>query len=750
MKIFKSITLLLLFYLNASFSMLAQGEINDYLRAFKLQQKYANKVYYSHITPHWVNNTHSFWYGMQTPEGFVYMIVDADKREKKLLLNAEYLAKELTIKTNSSAIDAKKLKLQNLSLSSSLDTLYFEYHNAKWLYSVQHNSLINKGVLQASPKYPHWMVVDDEKKGNPVVSPDKKYTAYIKDCNLFIRDNTSRKETQLSYDGNPSNYYSTYIKWSPDSKRLVSSQIRSVEKRYVYYLESSPKEQWTPILHKQEYAKPGDELLSRIPCVFEVQNKKQLTPSTSLFSQQYSLHNIQWNKDSKSLTFEYNQRGHQVYRILELNAETGNVRPIIEETSNTFVNYSRQFRYNLKNENKIIWMSERDNYNHLYLYDVASGKMIRQITKGQWYVRKVVSVDEQNKQIYFTASGMVDHEDPYLIRYYKIDFDGSNLVCFTPEEGNHTGAFSSDRKYFVDVFSLINKAPQVKLVDCKSAQYIMDIEQADISLLLKEGWIAPEPFVAKGRDGKTDIWGIVVRPSDFDSNKKYPIIEYIYAGPGNHYVPKSFVGFDANMYALAELGFIVVQIDGMGTSFRSKSFEDICYKNLKDAGFPDRKLWLQALANQYSYVDIDRVGIFGASAGGQEAVAAALFHGDFYKAAYSACGCHDNRMDKIWWNEQWMGYPIDQAYSESSNVDNAHLLQGALMLVVGELDDNVDPASTMKVADALIKAHKDFDLIVLPGQGHTMGGNFGEHKRFDFFVKNLLNKLPPKWSEVTL
>ncbi|HNY24577.1 MAG TPA: S9 family peptidase, partial [Bacteroidales bacterium] len=277
---------------------------------------------------------------------------------------------------------------------------------------------------------------------------------------------------------------------------------------------------------------------------------------------------------------------------------------------------------------------------------------------------------------------------------------------------------------------------------------IMELEKADISALLENGWQAPEVFTARGRDGKTDIWGIIIRPVNFDPSRKYPVIEYIYSGPGSHYVPKSFIPYNWNMTSLAELGFIVVQIDGMGTSFRSKAFEEVCFRNLADSGFPDRKLWIKAAAEKYPYMDIDRVGIFGASAGGQESTTAVLLHPEFYKAAYSSCGCHDNRMDKIWWNEQWLGYPVGEQYLAGSNVENAHLLTRPLMLVVGEMDDNVDPSSTMQVVNALIKANKDFELVVLPGVRHTMGGSFGEHKRYDFFVRHLLNVNPPKWQEL--
>ena len=284
--------------------------------------------------------------------------------------------------------------------------------------------------------------------------------------------------------------------------------------------------------------------------------------------------------------------------------------------------------------------------------------------------------------------------------------------------------------------------------DAKNGKIRMQLDKADISALLANGWKAPEVFSAKGRDGKTDMWGVIYRPSNFDPSKKYPVIEYIYSGPGDQYVPKTFSSYNWWMTSLAELGFIVVQVDGMTTSFRSKEFEEVCYKNLKDAGLPDHIAWIKAAAQKYPYMDIDRVGIFGCSAGGQESTGAVLFHPEFYKAAYSACGCHDNRMDKIWWNELWMGYPVDESYSACSNVDNAHLLSRPLMLVVGELDDNVDPASTMQVANALIKANKDFELVVIPGAHHTMGEDFGEHKRYDFFVRHLMGITPPSWDKV--
>ena len=521
-----------------------------------------------------------------------------------------------------------------------------------------------------------------------------------------------------------------------------------MEKRYDYYVESSPSDQLQPILHKQEYAKPGDELPQKEPVIIDVATGRKVQADTHLLENQYSLDWFRWDPDSREVTFEYNQRGHKLYRLYAMDAATGALRTVVEESAKTFVNYPRLWRQFIDNSKQLLWTSERDNWNHLYLYDVAKGKVIRQITKGAWCVRDIQFVDEKNKEIYFSASGVNPKEDPYLIHYYKIGLDGRNMLCLTAENGNHDASYSFDHQYLVDTYSLVDKAPVTVLRRVSDGQVVKTIETADISKIKAAGWKAPEVFVAKGRDGKTDMWGIIQRPTNFDPTKKYPVIEYIYAGPGDAYTPKSFRSYDWCMTSLAELGFVVVQLDAMGTAWRGKKFEEICYKNLKDAGFPDREAWIKAACEKYPYMDSTRVGIFGASAGGQESATAVLLHGDFYKAAYSSCGCHDNRMDKIWWNELWMGYPVDSAYVECSNVYNAPKLNRPLMLVVGELDDNVDPSSTYQVVNALIKANKNFDLVVLPGVHHTMGEYFGEHKRFDFFVKHLLGVDPPDWQKV--
>lgn len=683
--------------------MYAQGTLEDYNRAYSIRQKYSSRnCYYTNANPRWQPDSDSFWYIRNTPDGDVLVTVDATTRTEQ-------------VETNRAAVEQR---------------------------------LKEERDRQPKPSGRHWMEVDDEKDNGPVASPNGEWVAFIKNDNVYIRTKDGKEERQLSNDGTPGNYYSSHIHWSPDGQFVTSCRIRPAEKRYVYYVESSPSDQLQPRLHKQEYAKPGDELRFKVPCIFSIDGQKRLIPDTQLFERQYDLYGPQWSPDSKSITFEYNERGHQTYRILEMNVSDGTVRPIVEEKSDKYICYNRIFRHLLSDGKHLIWSSERDNYNHLYLINRSDGSVARQITRGQWYVREVIKVDEEARQIYFSANGVNKDEDPYLIHYYRIDFDGKGMVCLTPEEGHHKAWFSHDMKYLVDQYSMVDRAPTTVLRDASNGDIIMTLDQADISKIVSEGWQAPEQFAAPGRDGKTLMYGLIQRPSNFDPTKKYPIIEYIYQGPGDHYVRKAFAPYDWWMTSLAELGFIVVMVDGMGTSFRSREFENMCYQNLGDAGIPDHMAWIKAAAEKYPYMDIGRVGIYGCSAGGQESLSALLHFPDFYKCAYSACGCHDNRMDKIWWNEQWMGYPVGEHYKASSNVENAHLLRRPLMLVVGEMDDNVDPASTMQVANALIKADKDFELVVIPGARHTMGEGYGEHKRYDFFVRNLMGVTPPKWEDI--
>ncbi|MBR3548252.1 MAG: DPP IV N-terminal domain-containing protein [Bacteroidaceae bacterium] len=699
-------------------SLSAQGTIQDYKRAYGLYERFKSEnVLQTADNLHWTNDA-EFTYQTRSTEGIKYM--------KGSIGDGGTFEISETEKPNSRQDDRRWRRNRRDAEERDGATL-------------QGPQLVRN----------HWMNVDDERHGGYVVSPDSTMRAYIKNDNIYVSRRDGSEERQLSYDGTLGHYYSSYIQWSPDGKYVAANRIVPVpQKRYVYYVESSPVNQLQPILHQQEYAKPGDELMRKKPCVYEVATGRAIIPDDTLFPHPYDIYGPEWSRDGHTVIFEYNERGHKVYRVLEINVETGNVRTVIEEKSSTYINYNRRFRQSILEGKQMIWMSERDNWNHLYLYDVAKGKVIRQITKGEWVVRQVLRVDEEKGIIYFTASGMNPEEDPYLIHYYRIGIDGKNLTCLTPENGTHRAQFNESYTYLLDTYSRVDMAPISVVRSVAHPEKIYEITRADISRLKENGWVAPEVFVAPGRDGVTPMWGIIQRPTNFDPTHKYPIIEYIYAGPGDAYTPKSFNSYNWTTSALAELGFIVVQLDAMGTSYRGKKFEETCYKNLKDAGFPDRIQWIRAAAAKYPYMDADNVGIFGCSAGGQESTAAVLWHGDFYKAAYSACGCHDNRMDKIWWNEQWMGYPVDSSYVECSNVENASKLNRPLMLVVGEMDDNVDPASTMQLVNALIKANKDFELVVLPGAHHTMGDSYGDHKRYDFFVRNLLHVDPPKWDEL--
>lgn len=417
---------------------------------------------------------------------------------------------------------------------------------------------------------------------------------------------------------------------------------------------------------------------------------------------------------------------------------TGEAATLLDETSPTFIDYAQKhYLQYLDATNELIWMSERDGWNHLYRFDLRTGQQLGQITQGSWVVKEVVSFDQEKRTMLLKVVGFFPEQDPYYEHWIRVSIDTGAIVNLTSANGTHDLLFAPSGKWVVDRWSRVDQAPVTELRNAQTGEKIVGLETADWSALLATGWQVPERFTSVGRDGVTEIHGVIYRPSTFDPAKTWPVIEVIYAGPQGAFVPKSFspahYGQD-----MVELGFVVVQIDGMGTNWRSKAFHDVCWQNLGDSGFADRIIWLKVAKQRYSYLDLDRVGIFGGSAGGQSALRALLAHGDFYKAAVADCGCHDNRMDKIWWNELWMGWPIGPHYEEQSNVTQAHRLQGALMLVVGEMDRNVDPTSTLQVVDALIKADKNFDLLFVPGGGHGAGESpYGQRRRREFFVEHL-------------
>jgi dipeptidyl aminopeptidase/acylaminoacyl peptidase len=715
------------------------------------------RVLKSQITPHWFENNKRFWYRNDLRGGArEFILVDAEGGVRQSAFDHGKLAAALSNAADA-AYKADKLPFDTIEFVEDSKAIRFKVGDTVWqcdLAAYQCSktdakdlSLTPEPSGEASPAARTGRGQRPRESEPSDRSPDGRWTAFVREHNVFVRERDGGKEIQLSEDGKEGMAYGR-PSWAPDSKTVVAFRVEPGDRKEVYLVESSPRGGGRAKLQTRPYALPGDKFSTYELNVFDVGNQKQLKPELDRFEHGWERPRLRWSRDGRHFTYEQADRGHQRFRLIEVDSHTGRGRNLIDEKTDTFIWTAHTENVNLRAVNwlektdEIIHASERDGWRHLYLIDAKEGKIQNQITKGEWVVRGIDRIDEEKRQVWFRGSGRNPDQDPYLIHYYRANFDGTGLVALTEGNGNHTIQYSPDQGYLIDTYGRVDKPPVHELRRASDGRRVCNLEEADISELKASGWEAPEVFVAKGRDGTTDIWGIICRPNNFDPNKKYPVIEQIYAGPQGSFVPKAFSA-TRRFASLTDLGFIVVQMDGMGTANRSKAFHDVCWKNLKDAGFPDRILWHKAVAKKYSYYDISRVGIYGTSAGAQNAAGAVLFHPEFYKAAVANCGCHDNRMDKASWNEQWMGYPVGPQYSESSNIDNAPRLRGKLFLVVGEMDNNVPPESTLRFADALIKANKDFDLLVVPGGGHGAGGAYGQRRLQDFFVRHLLGKEPP-------
>jgi dipeptidyl-peptidase-4 len=572
-------------------------------------------------------------------------------------------------------------------------------------------------------------------------SPDGRWRVSFDQGNVVIVNLKTGNQSTATTDASDSNVYRGPVWWSPDSNAFVLMKTQMGTERMINLIDSAPNDSIHAQLIKIPYAKPGDEIDHPRPVLFHVDQFQPQVIDDALFDNPFGINDLDWRNDSSSFSFVYNQRGHQALRLISVDAATAAARIVIDETSRTFVCYSgKKYLRRLDDSDEVIWMSERSGWNHLYLIDAVSGRVQNAITSGEWVVRGVERVDTEQRRIWLKVSGIDPDQDPYHVHLIRVDFDGKNLTRLTSGDGDHQWDWSPDGRYLVDRYSRVDLPPVIELRHASTPRLICNLETADASRLLETPWAPPERFVAKGRDGQTDIHGIIIRPTDFDPQKSYPVLESIYAGPHSAFVPKQF-GRHTELYRMAELGFIVVKIDGMGTSHRGKAFHDVCWQNLADSGFPDRIAWIKAAAKDRPEMDLSRVGIWGGSAGGQSAMRALIAHGDFYHAAVADCGCHDNRVDKIWWNEQWMGWPIDSHYAEQSNVTLAHQLRGDLLLIWGELDRNVDPASSMQVIDALVRAGKDFDMLIMPGVGHGAAGHpYARRRQADFFVRKLRDR----------
>ena len=525
---------------------------------------------------------------------------------------------------------------------------------------------------------------------------------------------------------------------APGGRHVVAWEVAPAEKHQVHLVESAPRDRVEPRLRTLDYLKPGDRIEERWPRLFRADGTEVPLDRAS-FSNPWSNDSFRWAADGRSFTFLHNRRGHQLLRLVSVDAETGAIRSVVEESSRTFIDYAHKTWMHWLSEDELLWASERDGWNHLYLVDVPTGSVRRQVTEGAWMVRAVEQVDGAGRTVTLRAMGLDPGQDPYHEHWIRVPIDGGQTVRLTHGDGTHRVEWSPGGRWYVDTWSRIDLPPVQELRDARDGSLVCELGRGSAEALRAEGRVIPERFVAKGRDGVTDIHGVIFRPRGTANDPTpRPVLECVYAGPQDFHALKQWSP-NHGLQAIADAGFVLVQVDGMGTNWRGKAFHDVCWKNLKDAGFPDRIAWIKAAAATRPWMDLSRVGIYGGSAGGQSAMRALIDHADFYSVAVADCGCHDNRMDKVWWNELWMGWPVDESYERSSNVADAARLRGKLMLVVGELDENVDPASTMQASAALVRAGIDHELVVVPGAGHGAAETpYGWRKRIGFLRRHLL------------
>lgn len=708
----------------------------DFDAALSFPKRTENKVFRDRVQANWLPDGKTFWYRVQTAPGkSAFVLIDATNGSRKTAATLKELGlpEKEAAKTSTMKIELRRTRRTGESSGLKFINQLGEDVELYWINQEGEHTRYG-GVRAGTEREQHtfeghvWLITSRTGEHLAVVEGASQ-------LQTFIIDGKGISKAKAEAPQKPERGFR-----SPDGSCVVFTEADKVERRKVTIVESTPNDSVQPKVKVIDYIKPGDPL-PKPQWVIEKSDGTKLRVARDFYENPFTESgelDAVWAPDSSEFYFNYNQRGHQLYRILAVNAKTGAARVVVEETSKTFIHYSgKSWRHWLHSSGELIWMSERDGWCHLYLYDAQKGTPKHQITKGAWPVREVLHVDEAKKEIWFLASGLRAKEDPYHTHLCRVNFDGSGFKQLTEGDGNHRVDFSPNREFFIDTWSRADKPPVMELRRSRDGGLVCELEKAEVSALLTAGWTMPERFVAKGRDGKTDIHGVIVKPSNFDPAKKYPVVENIYAGPHGSFAPKEFSRLMGH-HVIAELGFIVVQLDGMGTNHRGKAFHDVCWKNIKDAGFPDRKLWIQEAAKTRPWMDLSRIGIYGGSAGGQNAMRALLDHHDFYKVAVADCGCHDNRMDKIWWNEQWMGWPVDESYVKSSNKEDAHKLKGHLLIIVGELDTNVDPASTTQVVAALQKAGKSFDFMPIAGTGHGAAETpYGSRLRMEFLVRHL-------------
>ncbi len=739
----------------------------DYARAEKMMGYNTNPlVYGGSVRPNWLDDGR-FWYRTTSASGSEFVLIDPAKNTRQPAFDHAKLAQALSASTNTTydahALPFNEIELEGKNVLFTADSRRWSCDTSAWKCTALGSGRGRGGR-------------GGRGGGNESISPDKKRAVFIRDNNLFARDIETGKETQLTKDGVKDFGYATdnagwansdrpIVKWSPDSRRVATFQQdqRGVGEMYLVNTKVGH-----PELRAWKYPLPGDDVVTTIqrvvidvtdPNVVRLkmppdQHRSTLCDNIACRGGEWS--DVQWSDDGSQLAFVSTSRDHKKEQLKMANPLTGEIRDVLEEEVPTFYesgNGRVNWRY-LQGSNEVIWFSERDNWGQLYLYDASTGKLKNQITTGEGNVTQLLRVDEKNRMLYFLGVGKEKGRDPYFIHFYRIGFDGKNLTLLTPEDANHEISLSPSGKFFVDSYSRPDVPPVTVLRD-ENGKLIATLEKADISKLLASGWKAPLPFTVKARDSVTDLYGLMFRPSNFDPAKKYPIVNHIYPGPQTGSVgSRSFSAARGDCQALAELGFIVVEIDGMGTPWRSKKFHEAYFGNLGDNTLPDQVTGMQQLAKKYSWIDLDRVGIYGHSGGGYATADAMFRYPDFFKVGISEAGNHDNREYEDDWAEKWQGL-LKKNPDGTTNYDNqanqliAKNLKGHLLLAHGTMDNNVPPYNTLLVVDELIKANKDFDLLLLPNRNHGFGNEpYMVRRRWDYFVRYLLGAEPPQGYEL--
>ncbi len=746
----------------------------DYARAEKLMGYNTTPlVLHGSVQPAWLDDGR-FWYRDTTESGSEFILVDPGRGARAPAFDHVRLAATLSAAAGSS-YTAPHLPFTEFDYSADGRTISFDVGTRRWTCTVEGDKCTSSERPAGTARKPR----SGRRGGSAPAdapSPDGKRTAFIRDWNLWVREIAGGRETQLTTDGIKDFGYATdnagwsrsdrpIVLWSPDSRKIATYQQ---DQRGVGEMYLADTRVGHPHLQAWKYPLPGDETVTTIqrviidldgPRVVRLRmpaDQHRSTVCDDVSCGDGELADAQWSPDGSRIAFVSTSRDHKQEVLRIADAVTGAVRDVLEESVSTFfesgsdhANWRVLFA-----SNEFIWFSERDNWGQLYLYDLGTGRLKNQITSGEGNVTRLLRVDEETRTLYFTGVGREKGRDPYFAFLYRIGLDGKNFALLTPEDANHEITISPSGRVFVDSYSKPD-VPPVALLRDAGGRLLLTIEKADISRLLAAGWKPPRPFTVKARDGQTDLYGLMFRPSNFDPAGRYPIVNRIYPGPQTGSVgSRSFSAARGDAQALAELGFVVVEIDGMGTPLRSKKFHEAYYANMGDNTLPDQVAGMQQLARQYSWIDIERAGIYGHSGGGYAAADAMFRYPDFFKVGISEAGNHDNRSYEDDWGEKWQGL-LERKPDGTTNYDNqanqrvAANLRGKLLLAHGTMDTNVPPYNTLLVVDELIKANKDFDLLLLPNRGHGFGNEpYMVRRRWDYFVRYLMGAEPPAGYEL--